>query len=168
MYIYFHCFLNVVPFVKHFKFPYLLHQNDTRSGLVTFFWMGTSALFCLCALSEFLNLSISHGTGRVRGSENHLLCRFTGSSGCLSFPGSLLHSGWLPVSLRYHGEEKTAWHGPRSSASQKRNVQRPLLVCCPGLLQCYIDFPARWSGRRYLLQRFDSTVMQQLLVLCWR
>lgn len=36
------------------------------------------------------------------------LRRFTRSSGCLSFPGTLLHSGWLSVSLRYHSEEKTA------------------------------------------------------------
>lgn len=99
-------FLSVLRLCKALaRYPRMTPDMDYSNVFHNF---GTPALFCLCELSGFLNLSISRGTGHVRGSENHLLCRFMRSSGCLSFPSSLLHSGWLPVSQRYHSEEKTA------------------------------------------------------------
>lgn len=56
------------------------------------------ALFSLCALSEFLDLPISRGTGHVRGSQNHLLCRFMRSSGLFVIP-KCPPSQWLAARL---------------------------------------------------------------------
>lgn len=80
------------------------------------------------------------------------------SSECLSFPNSSLHTDWLPVSPRYRSKHKTAWHGARLSASQRKEHAAVVFRGRPthGSDLLEVDFSVRWSGRRCLLQRSDS------------
>lgn len=123
---------------------------------------GNSSQFCVCELPDCPRLLISHRTGHIHDSENHLLCRFTRSSGCLSFPGTLLHSGWLPVSPRYRSEEKTAWNGPRSSATQRSSAQKPTSHMLLGFASTLHWFVNKMVRHTVFATTVRSVIEQQL------
>lgn len=67
------------------------HQSDTVAPRSYFSQFQTCSL-APCCLTPSALLSLTAPL-YARDSEEHSLCRFTRSSGCLSFPNSLLHAG---------------------------------------------------------------------------
>lgn len=115
--------------------------------------------FYLCEMPECPRLLIFHGTGHIHGFENHLLCRFTRSSGCLSFPGTLLHNGWLPVSQRYHSEEKNSMKQatvicPTEKAAHSVHFSYVAQISCNVALICQQDGRADGICYGSLIPRF--------------